>query len=83
MSDDKKKFFEQQIEANKPAPQPKTEKVWKPTANNTTGAHDSTGFKNQTVNKKVMPKPSGEFHPMRETDEIGPPPAPKNIGDLP
>ncbi|KAL6046074.1 Group-specific protein [Balamuthia mandrillaris] len=64
---DKKKFFEQQIDAQKPKPI-KKEVVWTPSAGQQgTGAHTSTGYRTQT--KKQL--------------NLGPPPEKKSLSDLP
>ncbi|KAL6059696.1 hypothetical protein QOT17_014005 [Balamuthia mandrillaris] len=71
MASSKKNFFEQQIEKNKPPPEPKKERVWTPKAHGGTGAHTKETFGGQTVVKKNYGKPSG------------PPPAKKSLTDLP
>lgn len=62
----RKKFFEQQIEANKPPPKPKKEKFWTPNANQNLGAHSTEGFTKQTKLKTVLPKPSGPPPPKKD-----------------
>jgi len=53
-----KNFFEQQIEANKPPPKPKKERVWTP---NNEGAHSKPGFGKQSKVKTVVRIPNSHI----------------------
>jgi hypothetical protein len=53
-SSDLKNFFNAQIEANKPPPKPKKERVWTPNNSGTEGAHTKQGYGKQSKVKSVV-----------------------------